>query len=507
MASIELPALRTAFLLLSTLVVLGPPPAAVAAGEPSQYLIENGTVQADIVLSTSPTRAARLAADELQLYLGKITGEQFDIVTAPGKPVHIFVGPSDLAATYLDGNNQPITDAGLEHDSFRLVSGDGFLALIGRDRDFDHSSAENNPYSAPLLTDRWDPSDPASSWDQPVQQFWEGFTGEPWVNPIATPMYQHRDLYNTTLDIWLSDEVGSLYAVHEFLRQLGVEWYLPGSLGEIVPELDTIEIPVVDRVFEPAIRDRRISFASFSLGGAKPKNDILWYYRIGLGDDPRFWVMHTLPLIHGHPDARIAYPEYFATISGVKDFDHNDVGTPLLTSDEFVAATVEYVKAYFDAYPYAQTFPVAPGDGFKSTCDDPECQALLTPERGRNGKLSELRLAVRESSGHGAGGGSELREQDDCLLRVCVLPLSPGRIRPRRQCRADAGDADSPPALGRGTGQRGHAATALDRQGRRPSDPRLELLQRQHGQARDLRRADDPPEDDCGRHPRDGREL
>ena len=53
---------------------------------------------------------------------------------------------------------------------------------------------------------------------------------------------------------------------------------------------------------------------------------------------------------------------------------HNDVGTPLLTSDEFVAATVEYVKAYFDAYPYAQTFPVAPGDGFKSDCDDPECR-------------------------------------------------------------------------------------------------------------------------------------
>ena len=36
---------------------------------------------------------------------------------------------------------------------------------------------------------------------------------------------------------------GTEYAVYDFLRSLGVRWFMPGEFGEIVPHAATIRVP------------------------------------------------------------------------------------------------------------------------------------------------------------------------------------------------------------------------------------------------------------------------
>ncbi len=43
--------------------------------------------------------------------------------------------------------------------------------------------------------------------------------------------------------LWQFDERGSFNAVCGYLRSLGVRWYLPGELGEVVPKMKSIPLP------------------------------------------------------------------------------------------------------------------------------------------------------------------------------------------------------------------------------------------------------------------------
>jgi len=78
---------------LSLLLCLALIPSVTTA---ENFLVENGEPRAEIVIAEKSPRATRLAAQELQTYLRKISGAKLDIVTTPGRkmPVRIFVGQS-----------------------------------------------------------------------------------------------------------------------------------------------------------------------------------------------------------------------------------------------------------------------------------------------------------------------------------------------------------------------------------------------------------------------------
>src|SRR5947209_4205581 len=61
------------------------------------FLVKDGQVQAEIVIADKPPRMTKLAAQELQTYVEKITGARLLITTSPSKdvPVHIYVGKSE----------------------------------------------------------------------------------------------------------------------------------------------------------------------------------------------------------------------------------------------------------------------------------------------------------------------------------------------------------------------------------------------------------------------------
>ena len=179
-----------------------------ASGALGQALIvDHGQARADIVIAQNPSRTAELAAVELQSFIERISGAKPVIATEPDtdQPVHLYVG----ASAHTGRLN--VTDDGLEYDAFRMVSGDGWLVLLGSDDEFGDA--------IPLGGD--------------IERL-EG------------------------LSLSEEDGRGSLNAVYEFLRGLGCRWYFPGDIGEIVPEVETIALPEVNRTVRPDFRLRHM---------------------------------------------------------------------------------------------------------------------------------------------------------------------------------------------------------------------------------------------------------
>lgn len=240
-------------------------------------LVTGGQPHAEILIAEDPPRSVKLAARELQTYLKKITGATLEIVVEPtGKvPGTIYVGESPYA------ERAGVTAEGLAHDAFRMLSGDNWLALVGHDEDF-----------TPI--EPWARS--RSHWLNEKQQEWDVLAGGYWKNPVGQSLEVD---YRKDLDLWRYDRRGSLNAVHEFLRSLGVRWYMPGEVGEVLPETDTVALPEIDRMVEPEIEVRTMNFARFGRGVST--EDCLWYLRLGTSRE--YGVMHHgMRYLTEHPD-------------------------------------------------------------------------------------------------------------------------------------------------------------------------------------------------------------
>ena len=106
------------------------------------FIVKGGEARAEIVLAEDAPRSTRFAVRDLQVYLEKMSGAKLTVVPKPsGKGlVKLFVGES--AGT----RALKLSDKGLEHGAYRLVSGSDWLAFLGDDTDFSPKEpwAKNN---------------------------------------------------------------------------------------------------------------------------------------------------------------------------------------------------------------------------------------------------------------------------------------------------------------------------------------------------------------------------
>lgn len=335
--------------------------ASIGLLEAAPLIVDNGRPRAEIVIAEYPPRAVKLAASELQTYVAKITGGRLAIVTVPtdDEPVKIYVGESDYTRSL------GVTAEGLERDAFRMVSGPNWLALVGRDQDF-----------TPI--EPWARSH--TDWLKNKQPQWEALAGHPWLNPVAAGIY--RD-YNKELDIWSYDHRGSLNAVYAFLRSLGVRWYMPGEMGEIVPHFADLALPHMNRTVRPAFEVRSLSRPLISSSSI---DDALWYLRLGANE--QYGILH-----HGQryltedPRQRAAHPEYYVLMPNGKRDTESETANACLSSQGFFDETVAYVRLMFDRYDLP-IVSVMPHDGFTHCqCDD--CRAQATLDREHSGISSD----------------------------------------------------------------------------------------------------------------------
>ncbi len=329
-------------------------------------LVKEGQPMADIVIADKPPRTVKLAAEELQAYVEKISGAKLAITNAPGQsvPAHIYVGRS----AYTDKLN--ITDEGLKYGAFRMVSDSNCLVLLGHDTD----------YSLPKYA-------PSSAGDIPrAIKDWDARTGEHWGWPFPDGRIFRQ--YNGKVGVSYYDERGSLNAVYEFLRGQGVRWYMPGELGEIVPAKKTIELAPMDKTVRPDFGFRNVGDYSptFDYGA---RDDIL--YKLRLGFDPTMGIPgpHGLANVAGRPEVRKAHPEFYAnhTSPAPDKYDYANC----LSSPELFAETLKYARSMFEIYPDMQYISLWPMDGFYSgnMCRCDLCKGKDTPKRGGKGELSD----------------------------------------------------------------------------------------------------------------------
>ncbi|NLO06331.1 MAG: DUF4838 domain-containing protein [candidate division WS1 bacterium] len=343
------------------------------AASAAPFIVQNGQAQADIVISDAPSRTTRLAAEELQTYLRKISGAEVAISTEPDAalPVHLYVGRS--AHTDRLG----VSDEGLPHDAFRVVSGDNWLVLIGDDTEFEpiepwaHSAADR----ARVLAE------------------WDAMTGEHWGTPLLS---LHRR-YSNYLDLWATDNRGSFNAVNEFLRGLGCRWYFPGELGEIVPSMQEIELPDVNREVHPDFPVRHLYFYYNEFWTAtekSPRNveDAMWQCRLGLRDashEMGYSLGHGTTMVHSRDEVKQEHPEYFALWGGTRALGHHGGGgAPCLSSEGLLEENIRLVRTLYDHYDMPMV-SVAPADGYVNLCQCELCEGKGTPDRGWSGQLSD----------------------------------------------------------------------------------------------------------------------
>lgn len=202
------------------------------------FLVENGVPKAEIVIAEDAVPLVRVAAEFLQTDVEKMTGAKLPIQTKPsdGETIQVFVGHS----SFTDKRGLDVSDLG--HGGYHLKSGDGWLALLGRDQTFLSQRYESARELFKLLLHKRGSEERTKLWE-----LWYEKTGEAWGLPYAT----FSKTWNKELEISDLDEQGTFNAVAGFLRGLGVRHYIPGPLGEVIPKRASIALPQVDETVRP----------------------------------------------------------------------------------------------------------------------------------------------------------------------------------------------------------------------------------------------------------------
>lgn len=341
----------------------------VAQGE--SFIVENGQPRAEIVIAADPPRSTRLAARELQTYVEKISGAKLAIVSEPtGKVgVKLYVGESTHT------RQLELSTEGLEHGAYRLVSGSDWMAFLGDDTDF----VPKEPW-ARNHRDRTSGK---------LQAEWEKLTGEPFGVPNGG-LYKNRALMPAALAkedreyLWGFDERGSYNAVCGFLRDLGVRWYLPGELGEVVPDMATIALPKIDRTVLPDFE-----FRQFNVRFGTSDDEVMkWAMRLGIRNSSGLMIAHGMHNMTEPEVIKAKHPNWFAMFGGKRD---TQLGVRLnhlcYSNEELFQATVRWARSQFDVYDF-ESVSIMPPDAYIAICQCPLCEGKDEPDRGSRGKLS-----------------------------------------------------------------------------------------------------------------------
>jgi hypothetical protein len=357
------------------------------------FIVKEGMGEAGIVVAEDPPRMVGMAALELQYYLEKISGARLPVISGAGgsQPVKIYVGRSGGT------DSLGISDEGLDYGAFRIVSGPDWLVLLGKDFDYNPEPVEpwaRSHSDRPRAQEEWEKLTmqlAGKKWGHPFNSIYKAWWNPKNYDDFMSGRYgpDNRNIWNPRnlefsreyqgdgmgAGFWYTDEGGSLNAVYEFLRKLGLRWYMPGKMGEVIPLQETIALSSHDETVHPdfAVRSYQwYNHYNFSF------EDIIWARRIGInsgsevlgrsgGGYTRY--CHGLNMVKSSAEMKQAHPEYYALIDGVRDTSHREAGRSCFTSGGLIQETVEFVRFLYDQYDQPHV-SIWPEDGFKQCqCD------------------------------------------------------------------------------------------------------------------------------------------
>ena len=343
------------------------------------WIVEDGVARAEIIISDSPTRTQRLAARDLQTHIKKISGAELEILSAPSGnlPIRLYVGSS----SHTDALG--ISAQGLKHGAYRIASGENWMAFLGDDTDF-------------VPIEPW-PRNSSDISSGKMQQAWDAITGEHWGYPhrqlhkhysgpnraFGTPDEVQTD-DDGNIHVWTYDERGSFNAVCGYLRSLGVRWYMPGEIGEILPEMDSIPLPKINQTVQPDFPMRILQFRPAVDG----REIMMWGFRLGVRRPFGRQAAHGFRDMTDNQHTMTNHPDWFA-LYGDQRHNRPDISNNQLcySNEELFREAVRFAQTQFDHY-NMDVVSIMPPDGYTALCQCELCKGKGSPELGPRGTLS-----------------------------------------------------------------------------------------------------------------------
>ena len=351
----------------------------IQAAVAKSFLVQDGKVRAEIIITEDPPRTTRLAALELQRYLEKISGAKLLISDQPNPtvPVKIYVGQSSST------DKLNVSTKALKHGAYRIVSGDDWLVLIGDDTDFQPVEPwprNHNDIASGTMQKAWNKIT-GEHWGYTHSQLHKHYSGSNTL--FGTPNEQKLDA-DGNVNVWTYDERGSFNAVCGFLRRLGVRWYIPGELGEIIPQTKTIALPKIDENVQPDFPMRILNFRANVYG----RDAMMWGFRLGVRQPFGRQAAHGLDHMTDNEYTLTHHPDWFALYGGKR---HTQPGLRLhqlcYSNEELFKQAVQFARVQFDHYDM-DVVSIMPPDGYTAICQCELCEGKDSPELGSRGTLS-----------------------------------------------------------------------------------------------------------------------
>ncbi len=165
--------------------------------------------------------------------------------------------------------------------------------------------------------------------------------------------------------------IGVLHAVYGFLQDdLGFRWYLPGPLGEVVPEVSVAGL-------EDFETRREVAFQSRQFSGLRDRQSREWVVRNHFDRTRSHRFHHNVRRIFT-PDLFDDHPEVFPLWDGerYRPPENDPNWQPCFGNPKTAEIAAEAAREYFDSNPWAISFSVGMNDGNR-ICECDLCQGLV----------------------------------------------------------------------------------------------------------------------------------
>jgi len=184
------------------------------------------------------------------------------------------------------------------------------------------------------------------------------------------------ETHGNTLCIAGGNQRGTLYGVYAFLEdQLGIRWFMPGEIGEVVPETKAIAIPPLNRHEQPDFEYRWIGRNNDWV--ARNRNNV------GIPDIgiQIYRSAHTFRKFLDPAKYFKEHPEWFALVDGerrhfTKSHHRNQICT---SNPEAIQEVIKNMRRFLDENPEYTVITLFPNDGM-GFCECEHCKALDEPE-------------------------------------------------------------------------------------------------------------------------------
>lgn len=199
---------------------------------------------------------------------------------------------------------------------------------------------------------------------------------------------------------------GTLFAAYEFLRDQSCRWYMPGEVGECIPNRISLDLPNKPKKHTPSFRDRGWvpaesltsviadlqywsvrnglnAIVPYAMNFLGPDDEVKYPPELGYGSQKLTGhTIYRLLASLDHPrtaELFAAHPEWYPLINGKRVYqtDKKWLVQACVSNQDFVQEVAKHIIVYFRQNPRCWVFSVSPNDNVtEGWCECKNCLAM-----------------------------------------------------------------------------------------------------------------------------------